>query len=514
MIEQRAFDSDTSDLSLARFLWGRAARTPGQPALTFGPKTYSYGQLKDESGRLATVFANKGVKPGDRVAFIGKNSDWFLISFFAASAIGATLVPVNFRLAAPEVEFIVADCAASVIIADQDCSLRLQESRTNFDCEGLFCIGEIIEGWDSISAAVRLSEPIPHRYRSTPDEVALTMYTSGTTGRPKGAKLTHGNLFWNNLNILLSGNTLVRGVSLTCGPLFHVGGLNVTTSLSLMLGAHVVLHEEFDPAKILQDIPKFEVRTMWGAPAMFAAIAEHTDFAKADLGSVDLFVCGGAPVPKPLIETYRNRGIPLCQGYGLTETSSFAAFLPDFLLSEKLGGAGLAPMFGGLTIRTENGEQAEKGERGEVCVSGPMVFSGYLNRPEETAASFDVEWFRTGDVGYLDEDGVLFLCDRIKDVVISGGENVYPAEVEEVLLTHPSIAEVAVIGLPHPKWGEAVTAVLVPRPGEIVTLEQLREFAAPRLARFKLPLRVEIVAELPRTPAGKVLKFKLREQFA
>jgi fatty-acyl-CoA synthase len=246
---------------------------------------------------------------------------------------------------------------------------------------------------------------------------------------------------------------------------------------------------------------------------MFLFMSQQPQFAETDLSSIKTIICGAAPVPESLIELYGARGVPFCQGYGLTETAPFSAFLtPEFGIS-KLGSAGQAPLYSDTRIVDEDNRELPAGERGEICLRGPNIMKGYWNRPEATAAAIDAEgWFHSGDVGYLDQDGFLFICDRLKDMVISGGENVYPAEVESVLYKHESIAEVAVLGLPDEKWGEAVTAVVALHEGRELTLEQLRAFAEPFLARYKLPLRLHIVDALPRNPAGKVLKFVLKEE--
>jgi fatty-acyl-CoA synthase len=278
----------------------------------------------------------------------------------------------------------------------------------------------------------------------------------------------------------------------------------------------VVLHRSFDAQRTLQDIARYRINTLFGVPAMFIAISQLPGFQTADLSTVRMAVCGGAPAPEPLLRTFADRGIGVLQGYGLTETAPAAIFLVAEYALSKLGAAGQPPLYvqtkllgpGGVAI-------TEPGVRGEVCMRGPNVTQGYWNRPEATAAAFDeAGWFHTGDVGQFDEDGIISIVDRVKDMVISGGENVYPAEVESVLFGHPAVAEVAVIGLPDARWGEAVTAVVAAKPGQSVTLEDLREYAAPRLARFKLPQRLHVVDLLPRNPTGKVLKYQLREDLA
>jgi len=258
------------------------------------------------------------------------------------------------------------------------------------------------------------------------------------------------------------------------------------------------------------------VTTMFGVPAMFLFMSQHPAFDGTDLTSVRTLICGGAPVPEPLIKLYNGRGIPIQQGYGLTETAPAVSFLgPEYALS-KIGSAGRAPLFVEIKIvDAEGGRVSQPDVRGEICCRGPNIMKGYWNRPDATAQAIDSEgWFHTGDVGYLDDEGFLYIADRVKDMVISGGENVYPAEVESVLYEHPAIVEVAVIGVPDERWGEAVAAVVVLKEGTSLTLEELRDFAGRSLARYKLPSHLSFVDVLPRNPAGKVLKFELRERVA
>lgn len=500
------------NINLGAMISKRAEINPDLPAITFKEETSTYRQFIVRVYHLAEILKQGGINKGDRVAYLGTNHTVFLETLIAASCLGAIFLPINFRLAGPELEFIINDANVHTLIADQERSGLIDSIRGDLQCTRFIGLKAFSALWEDLEALLMTSDSLQHCVQTEPDDVAIIMYTSGTTGRPKGAMLTHANLFWNNMNVFLATDTIIRKVSLTCAPLFHVGGLNVTTLPTLLKGGHLILQDVFDPERVLADIETYQVQSMWGAPAMFMFMAEHPNFPASDLSSIDFMVCGGAPVQASLIKKYKGKGLKLCQGYGLTETAAFASLLGSDIIEEKLGSAGKPPAFGEIHIVGQKNEPLAHGERGEVCIRGPMVFRGYWQRPDATKAAIeDSGWFHTGDVGYLDEEGYLFLCDRVKDIVISGGENIYPAEVESVIYEHSAIAEVAVIGLPDGKWGEAVTAVIVLRPDQELTLEQLREFMDRKIARYKLPLRLHYVDELPRNPAGKILKYKLRD---
>lgn len=504
------------DVSLGRWLAARAANTPHRRALTFEGTTRTYRELQERIDRLAGALRRDGVCRGDRVAFLGLNQPAFLETMFATSRLGAIFVPLNFRLTGPELAFIIDDAGAHTLVVDEPHRAVIESVRSGLAVRSYLSADVAAPGWRTLDEVTAEAEPLELVDDLDADDLALIMYTSGTTGRPKGAMLSHGNLWWNNANAMHQFDVLEGDVTLVVAPLFHIGGLNVTTLVTWQKGGEVVLHRAFDPGACLADIARFGVTTMFGVPAMFLFMSQHPDFTAADLTSVRTLVCGGAPVPEPLIKLYNGRGIPIQQGYGLTETSPMVSFLtPEFALA-KVGSAGQPPLFTEVRLVAGDGVVvATPGGTGEVCVRGPNVMSGYWNRPADTRTAIDEEgWFHTGDVGYFDGDGFLYIVDRVKDMIISGGENVYPAEVESTLHEHAAVTDVAVIGLPDDRWGEAVVAVAVLAPGEVVTLEELRDFAGAHLARFKLPTRLEVVDVLPRNPAGKVLKFELRARFS
>jgi fatty-acyl-CoA synthase len=401
------------------------------------------------------------------------------------------------------------------LVADSSHRPVIDSIRPELPCRRYFSADEPTEGWPDIAGLLATHDPIRTGERVAEDEIALIMFTSGTTGRPKGVMLTHGNIWWNNINVLLAGDILADDVSLVAAPLFHIAGLNVLSLVIWQKGGHIVLHRTFDPRRCLDDIPTYRVSTFFAVPAMLLFISQQSEFTAADLSSLRTITCGGAPVPEPLMRVYAERGVPIDQGYGLTETSPFVTSLAPEWGVAKSGSAGLAPIFSEVRLVDPNGRTIVTPRlTGEVVTSGPNIMKGYWNNAEATAAAIDSEgWFHTGDVGFFDEEGFLFIADRLKDMVITGGENVYPAEVESVLYDHPAINEIAVIGLPDERWGEMVVAVAALREGATVDLEELREFASERLARYKLPRRLEIVPALPRNLVGKVLKFELRARF-
>ena len=501
--------------NIAGTMLRRAQLNPERLAMIFEGQETRYAELADRVRRQAGMLREAGVCVGDRVGYLGFNHPALLETMFAAQALGAIFVPLNFRLTAEELTFIINDAGIHSLVVDDSLRKVIEPARENLCCRHFFASESPADGWRHLASERDAAEPLGQPVSSDLHDVAIIMYTSGTTGLPKGAMLTHGNIMWNNINAMLAFGGDRDDVVITAAPLFHIGGLNVMTISSFHTGSTLVLMRGFDAGQVLENIQRYKVTHMFGAPAMYLFMSQHPQFADTDLESIKTVICGAAPVPESLIELYGARGVPFCQGYGLTETSPFSAFLtPEWAVS-KLGSAGQPPLYSDTRIVDDNNREVAPGERGEICLRGPNIMKGYWNRPDATAEAIDKEgWFHSGDVGYVDEDGFLFICDRLKDMVISGGENVYPAEVESVLYKHESIAEVAVLGLPDEKWGEAVTAVVALHEGESLTLEELRAFAEPFLAKYKLPLRLHLVDALPRNPAGKVLKFVLKEELA
>lgn len=500
------------DIGLGNWMGQRALGAPERKALSFEGKSWTYGDLLKDIDTLAGRLCAHGVEPGVRVAFLGFNQPEFLIALFAAARIGAIFVPLNFRLTGPELSMIINDCGAHTLIVDAHHRPVIESVRSELTSVARFFCTHPAEGWLPLTGT---EPPIDACVRVKPDDPVIIMYTSGTTGKPKGATLTHGNLWWNNTNAVFNFDVMQDDVTLCAAPFFHIGGLNVTTLVTLQKGGELVIQRGFDPGAALMAIAEHRVTTMFGVPAMFQFMAQHPDFAKTDLSSVRMLICGGAPCPLPLLQTYEQRGIAVQQGYGLTETAPMVTFLSPEYAASKIGSSGRTPLFTEIRLVDTSGAVLTEPEaRGEVQVRGPNIMAGYWNRPEATAEAIDADgWFKTGDVAYTDAEGFLYICDRVKDMIISGGENVYPAEVESALFKHPSIADIAVIGIPDEKWGESVAAIVALKPGSSLDIDQLRDFAGASLARYKLPRRLEVLNELPRGATGKVLKTELRKQF-
>ncbi|GAA2073500.1 long-chain fatty acid--CoA ligase [Actinomadura alba] len=475
----------------------RARMAPDRTALVFEERSWTYGELYERVTRLAHVLRGLGVRPGDRVAYLGPNHPAFLETLFATGTLGAILVPLNFRLAGPELAYMLSDSGAHVLVHAPELTDVVTGTESPVRARFLI-VGDDYEKLLAAGDATPIDEPVSH------DDVCMIMYTSGTTGRPKGAMITHGNVTWNCMNVLLDVDLTRDEVTLVSAPLFHTAALNMTTLPTLIKGATAVVMPSFSPDAAFDLIERHRVSWMFGVPAMFAAMARSPRWPDADLSSVRILECGGAPVPEPLINTYRERGLTFLQGYGMTEAAPGVLFLgPE--AADRVGSAGKPSFF--TDVRMDG-----TGEPGEILVHGPNVMKGYWARPDATRDAFaEHGWFRSGDAASTDADGFFYIVDRIKDVIISGGENIYPAEVESVLYEHPAIAECAVIGVPDETWGEVGKAIVVLRPGADADADDLLGPLSGRLAKYKIPKYVEFTAALPRSTSGKVLKERLRE---
>jgi fatty-acyl-CoA synthase len=471
----------------------RARMSPHRVAIVYEGQEWTYAEVADRATRTAHVLAEHGVKQGDRVAYLGPNHPTLLETLFATGLLGAIFVPLNTRLAAPELDYILRDSGAAVLVhAPLPVVTDLRDAPTLLAHDGL--VGAATDPLD-----VEVGD----------DDVCMLMYTSGTTGRPKGAMLTHANIAWNSFNLLLDVDVTGTEVTLVNAPMFHVAALNQTVLPTFLKGGRSVLAKGFDPDDAIGHIELYGVTYVFGVPAMFQAMARSPRWGEADLSSLRSVICGGAPVPASLIDDYQRRGLTFMQGYGLSEAAPGVTFLRADDSTRKVGSAGTSVFFADVRVVRADGTGVDVGEPGEVVTEGPNVMAGYWRQPEATADVTTPDgWLRTGDVAVLDEDGHAYIRDRVKDLIISGGENIYPAEVEDALYAHPAVAECAVVGVPDERWGEVGRAFVVVE-GE-ATQEELLDFLATRIAKYKVPKSVMFLESLPRTGSGKVVKKLLR----
>ena len=488
-------------LNLAR----TAAAQPDGIAIQLDAQALDYRSLDDRSARLAGWLETKGVGPGDRVAIMLPNIPHFAVAYYGVLRAGAVAVPMNPLLKSGEIGYAAGDCGARLILA---WGAAMAEAGAAAAELGIECADVTDPGFGAGLAAVAPREGIEDR---DVDDVAVLLYTSGTTGRPKGARLTHGNLGSNTAAVaralhISASDTVFGGL-----PFFHVFGQTCGLNAAVLTGARVTLLPRFDAAKALEILSRDRVTVMEGVPTMFLGLLAAADAAGstglAD-GSGDLRLCvtGGSAMPVEVLHRFEAVfGCPVVEGYGLSETSPVVTF--GALDGPRKAGSIGTPIDGvHVRLVDDEGKDVPDGDVGEIAVQGPNVMAGYWNRPEADAAAFTDGWFRTGDLARCDEDGFYFIVDRKKDLVIRGGYNVYPREIEEVLYEHPAVAEAAVVGVPHAVHGEEIAAVVTLRPGAEATADELRAFVKARVAPYKYPRIVQLVPGLPKGPTGKILK--------
>jgi fatty-acyl-CoA synthase len=491
--------------------------SPDRDAIWFEGTTTSHAGFAFRVRRVAAALAALGVVSGDRVTWTGGNHPSALETLYACGQLGAIWVPLNARLAAPEAEFVLTHSGASVVVHGRDHGELADALRDRLPAVRHWVAAEPPSDGGSgclpYEELLADADPEPRDEPVALDDPCLIMYTSGTTGRPKGAVLTHGNMTWNAVNQLLGFDLAQDERTLALAPLFHIGGLNGTVNPTLLRGGCAVLVRRFDPAETLAVIEEQRVNSFFAVPTMLDAMAREPGFATRDLSALRTIGAAGAPLPLPTLRTWLARGVTMQQAYGMTETAPGATVLDSADAERKVGSAGKPVFFTDVRVLRPDGSQADPGEVGEIVIQGPNVMAGYWNEPEQTAAVIRDGWYHSGDAGSVDDEGFLYVRDRYKDMIISGGENVYPAEVESALLELPEVLEAAVIGVPDPRWGEVGLAVVVPVPGTVPDPEALRIGLRARLAAFKVPTYVELADELPRTAAGKVRKPDLRRWY-
>ncbi|MGW0872060.1 acyl-CoA synthetase [Streptomyces sp. NPDC002740] len=493
------------------------AQRPDAVAVTQEDRRLTVRALHERVNRLAAGLTELGVGRGDVVGLLLYNRPEFLELVYAVNRVGAVFLPLNYRLSEDEWAYILDHSRAKAVVTEPEFLRavdRIAAEPTGLERRILVDGDAPSDRWTGYEALLERHpgarvEPVDVE----PDDLQRLMYTSGTTSRPKGVRITYGNLHAKNVAQIVQFGLTSADTTLVAGPLYHVGGLDMPALPVLYAGGGVVLQRRFDAAGVLRAIQEHRVTNAWLAPVMVNAVLEVPDRESYDTTSMRFIVGGGEKTPEPVLRRIMN-AFPnawFADAYGLTETVSGDTFLDREHALSKLGSVGRPVPHTRVRIVDDMDQEVPAGELGEITLRGPKVFAGYWRDEKATAAALRNGWFHTGDIGHVDEDGFLFIDDRKKDMIVSGGENIATPEVERVLYEHPAVLEAAVVGLTHPRWGEVPRAFVVFRPGASAGADELREFCRERLAKFKVPARIDLVGELPRTPSGKVLKRTLRD---
>jgi len=491
--------------NLAQMVRDAEATRGERLAMRQGELALTYAELARGNGQAAALLREAGIRPGDRVALMLPNVLAFPLLFYGSLAAGASVVPMNPLLKSREVAHYLGDSGASVIFAWDQFADEAAKGAADTGAQ----VMRVTE--PDARSLLGDHQPLADWAERSDDDDAVILYTSGTTGVPKGAELTHANL---SRNAEVATTTLFAtgqgDVIMGCLPLFHVFGLTCGMNASVIGGATLTLLPRFDPGKALEMIGREKVTIFEGVPTMYSALLHHPDRATVDVSSLRLCVSGGAALPVEVLRQFEEAfGCPILEGYGLSETSPVASFNhPD---AERKAGSIGTPI-AGVEMRAvdDSGADVPQGEVGEIAIRGHNVMKGYWRNPEATEAAIPDGWFRTGDLARIDEDGYFFIVDRKKELIIRGGYNVYPREIEEALHEHPAVAEVAVVGIPHDSLGEEVGAAVALKPGATATPEELRDFAKARVAAYKYPRQVWLVDQLPKGPTGKILRREVK----
>jgi fatty-acyl-CoA synthase len=472
-------------------------------------RKFTYADLHRRADQLAGWLAARGIGKGDRVALLAPNCAEYFELQFACGRLGAIMLPLNWRLTVPELEYILGDSTPRLLIHDKSFAQQAQALAKNLleiDPESPNGAYE-----RALATAAKPPAPVP----LTHDDIGMIMYTSGTTGHPKGAIITHGMVFWNAVNLGIPALISPQTVQLVILPLFHTGGLNCYANPVLHAGGTILIMRTFEPGQALDYISdkSLGITHFFGVPAPYQFMMQHPKFQGADLSRLKISGVGGAPCALAILEGWAARGVALVQGWGMTETSPAGTMLDAADAIRKVGSAGKAMMHTAIRIVDEAGKDVAQGDIGELLIKGPNITPGYWNKPDATAAAFTDGWLHTGDACRIDEEGFVYIVDRWKDMYISGGENVYPAEVENVLFQLPQVADAAIIGVPNERWGEVGMAIIVKKSGQKLEEGDVIRHCLGKLAKFKVPQSVAFVDVLPRNATGKVLKRELRTQF-
>jgi len=487
---------------ISHWIERNAGFSADKPAIRFNGETLTYAAMAARIEKMAAVLADEiGARHGDRIAWLGFNHPDLLVLLFAAARLGMIVVPLNWRLAAPEHGYVLNDAGVRAVIAHKQFLEPLADTALPDGCRRIVVDGPF-EGADTLADLVAAAGAAPGA-EGKPEDPLLLVYTSGTTGRPKGAILTQNAIAWNAINSTHMHDMTAQDHVLTVLPMFHVGGLNIQTTPALHLGATVTLHDRFDPGAFLKAVREDRPTLSVLVPATIAAVTGHPDWADTDISSLRTLATGSMIVPKEQIGVFHDRGVPVIQVYGSSETAPIAIYQRPEQAFTTMGSMGRIGLHTDVRIVDAEGRDVGPGVAGEIWVRGPHVASGYWNLPDATAETFTNGWFHTGDVAEYDENGDYWFRDRIKNVIISGGENIYPAEAERVLREIAGVEDCCIVGRADDRWGAVPVAVVVTGSAQ-VSREDIASHFEGRLARYKHPRDVVFVAELPKNAMGKV----------
>lgn len=498
---------------IGSWLTKRVLLSPEKEAVVDGEKRITYRQLNQRTNRLSRALSRRGLQYGDRIGVLAYNRLEFIEVIMASAKLGLMLVPLNWRLTASEIAFILKDSRTKALVFDPQLADLAGEVAELVPLKHVIVLGqtglERYTGYEELLSAQTTEEPESNKVPDL-ETPHIIMYTAGTTGKPKGAILSQGASFWNVLNLYTAIDFIAEDRNLVVLPMFHIGGIGLFTLPMLYAGGTVVIQRIFDPRQTFHLLEKEKISLFFGVPAVFLALIQHPDFRASIFQHVRLVMSGGAPLPVSLVQQYHEAGIVLQQGFGMSEAAPSIATLKKELALTKAGSIGRAVFHLEAKIVDDNMIEQPRGHVGELVIRGPNLMQGYWNRPEATKEAFTNGWFHTGDLAKMDADGDIFIVERKKDMYISGGENVYPAEIENIIYELPQISETAVVGIKDQRWGEVGKAFVVLKAGQRMTEERLLDHLKKRLAKFKIPRQVTFLDQLPRNAAGKVLKTILR----
>jgi len=488
----------------------RARLTPCKTAVVEAGtgRRFTYEEFSARIDSLAGYLQRSGLGRGDRIALLAPNGAYCLELLFAAGKIGAVFVPLNTRFSVPELAYVLNDCQPAVTVYHESFASTLGELAAQTSVPQWLALAD----YEPIVAASPSLQPVPLDLEE--EEPWAIIYTGGTTGQAKGVVLSHRAILWNAINTVVSWGLTEQDVTPVYIPMFHTGGLNALAMPLLYAGGTVVIGSQFRADDILRMLADECCTIALFVPTMYHMLVSAPEFESAQFPHMHTFLSGGAPCPPSIYEAFEARGLAFKEGYGLTEAGPNNFYIAHGDVPRKRGSVGKPMLHNSIRLCDPEGREVAPGEEGEICIAGPHLFSGYWNKPDVTARTLVDGWLRTGDLGRRDEEGYHYIVGRVKDMIITGGENVYPLEVEQVLDAHPAVSEVTVVGLPDPQWGEVVTAVIVTRPGRNVSAEELKSYCAGKLAGYKTPKKFHIVTELPKTSVGKMDKKRLVQQLA